>query len=124
MGQLKTHVWTRHCSPPEDTTLYAATAEAEDSHSDSDHSHDHSHDESSSSNSTAIDEITAVSGCHAHDDTVYCFVGEDEWEVESDIDAANAPEEFTDCHAHGEELYVFPPSHSIRARDEHAAADS
>lgn len=80
-------------------TLVSAAAEDAQDHAEEDHDHEHS-----SSNSTSTDEITSVTGCHAHDDTLFCFAGEDEWEVVSDdVDVQNAPEEYTDCHAHGAE---------------------
>ena len=62
--------------------------------------HDHDH---SNSTSTA-EEVTEVTGCHAHGETLFCVAGEEEWEVLSEVDVSNAPEEFTDCHAHDDEV--------------------
>jgi quercetin dioxygenase-like cupin family protein len=48
---------------------------------------------------------TAVTNCHAHDQTeLYCLDGSDEWQVTSDWDENNPPESFENCHTHGEEL--------------------
>jgi len=58
-----------------------------------------------STTSTAASEgPTAVSDCHPHGDVQFCVAGGEEWEVTSDIDEANAPDEYSDCHAHDEEL--------------------
>jgi hypothetical protein len=55
----------------------------------------------------AAAEITEVTACHAHTDTLYCMAGSEEWEVTTDVDAANPPDAISGCHAHGEnELYV------------------
>jgi hypothetical protein len=54
----------------------------------------------------AAAEITEVTACHAHTDTLYCMAGSEEWEVTTDVDAANPPDAISGCHAHGEnELY-------------------
>jgi hypothetical protein len=54
---------------------------------------------------TASSAPTAVTNCHAHDETeLSCLDGSDEWQVTSDWDESNPPESFENCHAHGEEL--------------------
>jgi hypothetical protein len=48
---------------------------------------------------------TAVTNCHTHDETeLFCLDDSDEWQVTSDWDESNPPENFENCHAHGEEL--------------------
>jgi hypothetical protein len=33
---------------------------------------------------------------------MYCMAGSEEWQVTTDIDAANPPDAISGCHAHGE----------------------
>ncbi|KAF2211141.1 hypothetical protein CERZMDRAFT_98872 [Cercospora zeae-maydis SCOH1-5] len=43
---------------------------------------------------------TEVTSCHSHSDGYYCFEGESEWKVSSEIaDEDQAPEEYTACTA-------------------------
>lgn len=46
---------------------------------------------------------TEVVDCHLHGQTPFCFAGEDEWEVQSDVDTDTLPDSYMDCHAHGAE---------------------
>ena len=52
----------------------------------------------------SFDEVTEVTGCHAHTDVQYCIVGDTELPVVSDIDIDTAPDSYSGCHAHGDEL--------------------
>lgn len=102
-----------------------ASSEDEGEHDDS-HDHDESHSTTSatataaaatgssamngtttSSSSSSSAYPTAVTSCHAHDETeLYCLDGSDEWEVTSEWDQNNPPESFDDCHNDGDELCV------------------
>jgi hypothetical protein len=83
----------------------------ESSHA-SEEDHDHATSTTTGTTTTqtaaaAAAEITEVTACHAHTDTLYCMAGSEEWEVTTDVDAANPPDAISGCHAHGEnELYV------------------
>lgn len=56
--------------------------------------------------SSAAAAPTEVTECHLHGETPYCFAGEDEWELESDV--GTLADAYTDCHAHDDgELYAF-----------------
>lgn len=57
-----------------------------------------------SATAQSLDQVTEVTGCHAHEDTLYCVAGDTELPVVSDVDVANAPESYSGCHTHGEEL--------------------
>ena len=79
----------------------------------SEEDHDHASATSTATTTTetaaaaAAAEITEVTSCHAHTDTMYCMAGSEEWQVTTDIDAANPPDAISGCHAHGEnELYA------------------
>lgn len=84
----------------------SAPVEEEHSYADEeDHDHDHA---SETAAETTTGEITEVTSCHAHTDTLYCIVGSEEWEVTTDVDIEDAPESYSGCHAHGDdELYVL-----------------
>ena len=65
--------------------------------SEEDHDHDHASATSTATATTetaaaAAAEITEVTSCHAHTDTMYCMAGSEEWQVTTDIDAANPPD--------------------------------
>lgn len=74
----------------------------------SEEDHDHASATSTATTTTetaaaaAAAEITEVTSCHAHTDTMYCMAGSEEWQVTTDIDAANPPDAISGCHAHGE----------------------
>ncbi|KAI1738399.1 hypothetical protein F4680DRAFT_426040 [Xylaria scruposa] len=58
----------------------------------------------------AAETFTAVTGCHSHDDDVFCLVGTDEYQV---IVPATATGEvaptYTGCHSHGSETFCLGP---------------
>lgn len=61
----------------------------------------------SSTASSAAAAPTEVTDCHLHGDTPFCFAGEDEWEIETDVNNDDLPDAYTDCHSHGaDELCV------------------
>jgi hypothetical protein len=94
----------RHCVDANQTydVLLALENEDEDSHADAE-DHDHAAETSVDTNH----EITEVTSCHAHTDTLYCIADGEEWEVTTDVDVENAPDGYEGCHAHGEnELYA------------------
>jgi hypothetical protein len=82
--------------------------ESEDEHTHTDkEDHDHAAESTTETIADADHEITEVTDCHAHTDTLYCMVGSEEWEVTTDVDVDNAPDAYSGCHAHGEdELYA------------------
>ncbi|CAI4217539.1 unnamed protein product [Parascedosporium putredinis] len=54
--------------------------------------------------------ITAVTGCHLHDTTVYCMVGSEEYVVDTTVTATEElPASYTGCHTHGSDLYCLSP---------------
>ncbi|THV91559.1 Zip-domain-containing protein [Aureobasidium pullulans] len=78
---------------------------------------------------------TAVTGCHMHGDTQFCFAGDAEYEVLTTATATEElPSEYTGCHAHGADLFCFDPqgeevevvaegaSHDESAHEGHASA--
>jgi hypothetical protein len=73
--------------------------ESEDEHTHTDEEdHDHAAESTTGTTADADHEITEVTDCHAHTDTLYCMVGSEEWEVTTDVDVA-----YSGCHAHGED---------------------
>ncbi|KAF2967841.1 hypothetical protein GQX73_g5728 [Xylaria multiplex] len=56
----------------------------------------------------ATESFTAVTGCHAHGDDVFCQVGTDEYQIIVPATATGeiAPQ-YTGCHAHGSETFCF-----------------
>lgn len=58
------------------------------------------------------EEVTEVTGCHFHGETLYCLDnGGSEWKVTTTIDSENPPESIDGCHAHSSsELYDDPPA--------------
>ncbi|RWA07136.1 hypothetical protein EKO27_g7964 [Xylaria grammica] len=56
----------------------------------------------------ATESFTAVTGCHAHGDDVYCQVGTDEYQIIVPATATGdiAPE-YTGCHSHGSETFCL-----------------
>jgi hypothetical protein len=119
----------RHCVDG-NTEATLISASSEDEH---EHEHDHEEDaavhagttmtsvtssvSTGSTNGTASSTLTgsrttstssaptAVTNCHTRDKTeLLCLDGSDEWQVTSDWDDDNPPQEFENCHAHGEEL--------------------
>lgn len=53
----------------------------------------------------SLDEVTEVTGCHAHGDVQWCIAGDTELPVVSGgTDVDTAPESYSGCHTHGEEL--------------------
>ncbi|KAH6982872.1 hypothetical protein BKA56DRAFT_484285 [Ilyonectria sp. MPI-CAGE-AT-0026] len=51
-------------------------------------------------------EVTAITGCHFHESSVYCFAGETEYLVDVSITAtSDVPSQYTDCHAHDSEMF-------------------
>lgn len=86
----------RHCAAPEDVTLTAAVAFEEEDHSES----ATPTTSSTATSSATAAEITAVTDCHLHGETPYCFAASgDEWEVE-DVEEADLADAYTDCHLH------------------------
>ncbi|KEQ86352.1 Zip-domain-containing protein [Aureobasidium pullulans EXF-150] len=78
---------------------------------------------------------TAITGCHMHGDTQFCFAGDAEYEVLTTATATEElPSEYTGCHAHGADLFCFDPqgeevevvaegaSHDESAHEGHASA--
>ena len=97
----------RHCVDADQTYDVSLALESED---ESAHADEEDHDHAAESTSTTAD-ITEVTDCHAHTDTLYCMVGSEEWEVTTDVDVENPPDGYSGCHAHGEsELYAREPS--------------
>jgi hypothetical protein len=107
-GDEDTHVdGEEHAHADEEEHMHAD--EEEHAHAD-----EEDHDHAAETTTGADDEITEVTGCHAHTDTIYCMVGSEEWEVTTEIDVENAPDGFTGCHAHGEgNLYALGSTHSL-----------
>lgn len=68
----------------------------DESGTESEHDHEHASDAEAESS-----EITEVTNCHPHVDVLYCIADGGEWEVTTDVDAANAPESYSGCHSHG-----------------------
>lgn len=97
-------LWLRHadvafhssCNAPDGTeiTLLREGAEdgAEEDHDHAEEDHDHSHNNSTS---TAIP--TAVSNCHAHDEGIFCFADDEEWEITSENAASYEGQNLTAC---------------------------
>ncbi|KAI0401875.1 hypothetical protein F4802DRAFT_393643 [Xylaria palmicola] len=58
----------------------------------------------------AAETFTAVTGCHAHGDDVFCQVGADEYQVivPATVTGEVAPT-YTGCHTHGSETYCLGP---------------
>ncbi|GAW17762.1 hypothetical protein ANO14919_072290 [Xylariales sp. No.14919] len=56
----------------------------------------------------ATESFTAVTGCHAHGDDVYCQVGTEEYQIIVPATATGdiAPE-YTGCHSHGSETFCL-----------------
>ena len=52
----------------------------------------------------SLDEVTEVTSCHAHGETLHCIAGDTELPVVSDVDPDTAPESYSGCRTHGEEL--------------------
>ncbi|KAH7157152.1 hypothetical protein EDB81DRAFT_414680 [Dactylonectria macrodidyma] len=51
-------------------------------------------------------EVTAITGCHIHESSVYCVAGETEYLVDVSITAtSDVPSQYTDCHTHDSEMY-------------------
>jgi hypothetical protein len=119
----------RHCVAG-NTEATLVSASSEDDH---DHDHDHEDDaavhagttmtsvtssistvstngtasstSAASRTTTTSSAPTAVTSCHTHDETeLFCLDGSEEWQVTSDWDESNPPENFENCHVHGEEL--------------------
>lgn len=61
--------------------------------------HDHSEEDHSGSNSTTAAVPTEVENCHAHEDGIYCFAGENEWEITSENAANYDGQSLTACEA-------------------------
>lgn len=98
--------FTRHCVDADqtyDVSLALETeTEVESGHTETDESeHEHNHDHASETEAESSTEITEVTNCHPHVDVLYCIAGGEEWEVTTEVDAANAPESYTGCHLHG-----------------------
>lgn len=89
-----------HCVDADETYDVSLALESEEAHS---HSEENGHDHAHESESSSATEITEVTGCHAHTDTLFCMAGGEEWEVQTDVDVANAPDGYSGCHAHGED---------------------
>lgn len=101
----------RHCVDAEQTYDVSLALEAEAEDEDA-HAHEETHDhaaEPTTETTTHTDhEITEVTDCHAHTDTLYCMAGSEEWQVTTEVDVANPPDGYSGCHAHGEdELYAL-----------------
>ncbi|KAI5240202.1 Zip-domain-containing protein [Aureobasidium subglaciale] len=77
---------------------------------------------------------TAITGCHMHGDTQFCFAGAAEYEVLTTATATEElPSEYTGCHAHDTELFCLDPqgeeveviaegtSHGEESHEEHAS---
>ncbi|KAG9570137.1 Zip-domain-containing protein, partial [Aureobasidium melanogenum] len=53
---------------------------------------------------------TAITDCHMHENTQFCFAGEAEYEVLTTATATEElPSEYTGCHAHGADIFCFNP---------------
>jgi hypothetical protein len=98
----------RHCVDADQTYDVSLTleSESESTHTateESEHDHEHASDTEaeSASSSSSSGEITEVTNCHPHVDVLYCIADGEEWEVTTDVDAANAPESYSGCHSHG-----------------------
>jgi hypothetical protein len=105
----------RHCVDADQTYDVSLLLEgADEAAHTSEEDHDHDHATATTTGTTtsetaaaAASEITEVTSCHAHADALYCMAGSEEWEVTTDVDAANPPDAISGCHAHGEnELYA------------------
>ncbi|KAI4736826.1 hypothetical protein E4T50_12672 [Aureobasidium sp. EXF-12298] len=53
---------------------------------------------------------TAITSCHMHGETQFCFAGDSEYEVLTTATATEElPSEYTGCHAHAADLFCFDP---------------
>jgi zinc transporter 1/2/3 len=80
----------------ESESTHTATEESEH-----DHEAEHDHDHASGTSAESSGEIAEVTDCHPHEDVLYCMADGEEWEVTTEVDAANAPESYSGCHSHG-----------------------
>ena len=98
----------RHCVDAEQTYDVSLALEVEDESAHADEEdHDHAAETTTETTAEADHEITEVTDCHAHTDTLYCMADSEEWQVTTDVDVENPPDGYSGCHAHGEdELYV------------------
>ncbi|CCC06317.1 hypothetical protein SMACR_00532 [Sordaria macrospora] len=54
---------------------------------------------------------TAISGCHLHDNEVFCLAGDTEYSVHTTATATSElPAQFTGCHSHDDALFCVAPS--------------
>ncbi|KAK1781994.1 hypothetical protein QBC45DRAFT_17886 [Copromyces sp. CBS 386.78] len=57
---------------------------------------------------------TAISGCHLHDNEVFCLAGETEYSVHTTATATSElPAQFTGCHSHDDALFCETPSGDV-----------
>jgi hypothetical protein len=98
----------RHCVDAAQTYDVSLALESEDESAHTEEEdHDHAAETTTGTTAETDHEITEVTECHAHTDTLFCMAGNEEWEVTTDVDVENPPDGYTGCHAHGEdELYV------------------
>jgi hypothetical protein len=96
---------TRHCVDADQTYDVSLTlgteTESEGTHTATEESEHDDHDHASGSEAESSGEITEVTSCHPHEDVLYCIADGGEWEVTTQVDAANAPESYSGCHSHG-----------------------
>ncbi|KAG9743856.1 Zip-domain-containing protein, partial [Aureobasidium melanogenum] len=53
---------------------------------------------------------TAITGCHMHGETQFCFAGDAEYEVlTTATPTEELPSEYTGCHAHGADTFCLDP---------------
>lgn len=95
---------TRHCVDADQTydVSLALESETESTHTATEESESESeHDHASDTQAESSGEITEVTSCHPHEDVLFCIADGGEWEVTTEVDAANAPESYSGCHSHG-----------------------
>ncbi|KPM40895.1 hypothetical protein AK830_g5634 [Neonectria ditissima] len=56
-------------------------------------------------------EVTAITSCHLHESSVYCFAAETEYLVDVKVTAtSDVPSRYTDCHAHDSDMFCVDSS--------------
>ncbi|RGP78556.1 zinc transporter [Fusarium longipes] len=59
-----------------------------------------------SGTASAAPEVTAITGCHLHASSLYCFAGKTEYMVDIKVTATtDVPSQYTDCHSRGADMY-------------------
>ncbi|TKX20524.1 ZIP zinc transporter [Elsinoe australis] len=79
----------------------------------------------SATTSSAGMSVTAISQCHYHGTSPYCFVGTAEYEIlDAPTRTEELPAQYTGCHSHGSEMFCVSPSgEDVAVRAEGASAE-